>query len=89
VTGIGFLHGVHGQRTDGIDGQLILGAVVGGVRGGRRAHDNDPLALERVEKMIQHVKLTTVAALSCLGIMKVWVNLHYQPNKKPPLITLK
>jgi hypothetical protein len=33
--------------------------------------------------MIQHVKLTTPAALSCLGIMKGWVNTKYEGVKKP------
>jgi hypothetical protein len=43
--------------------------------------------LERVEKMIQHVKLTTPAALSCFGIMKGWINMQNKSNKKPLLIT--
>jgi hypothetical protein len=87
VAGIGLLHGVHRQGADGIDGEEFLSAVVLGVRWGRRGHDNDPLALERVEKMIQLVKLTTATALSCLGIMKAWVNTQYKGNKKPLLIT--
>src|SRR5471032_1876147 len=46
VTGIGFLHGVHGQRADGVDG---VGVEIGrGLRGGLR-HERRLLCVGRAE----------------------------------------